>query len=65
MLEDTTLMDVGVKALNPDVNLNLHRMHYINNHEPIRTGVPEQPRESWRLQLLREWSHEQVKQVFP
>ena len=25
----------------------------------------EPPRESWRLQLLREWSHEQVEQVFP
>jgi hypothetical protein len=23
------------------------------------------PRESWRLQLLREWSQEQVEQVFP
>lgn len=25
----------------------------------------EPPRESWRLQLLREWSHDQVDQVFP
>ncbi len=25
----------------------------------------EPPRESWRLQLLREWSHDQVKTVFP
>ena len=24
----------------------------------------ESPRESWRLQLLREWSHEQVEEVF-
>ena len=28
-------------------------------------GDSEPPRESWRLQLLREWSHEQVEQVFP
>jgi hypothetical protein len=26
---------------------------------------PEPPRESWRLQLLREWSHDQVQTVFP
>lgn len=25
----------------------------------------ESPRDLWRLQLLREWSYEQVKQVFP
>ncbi|RBB32374.1 hypothetical protein DPV79_38680 [Burkholderia reimsis] len=28
--------------------------------------TPEPPRVLWRLQLLREWSHEQeAKQVFP
>jgi hypothetical protein len=25
----------------------------------------EPPRDLWRLQLLREWSHEQVHEVFP
>jgi hypothetical protein len=28
-------------------------------------GGHEPPRESWRLQLLREWSHDQVQTVFP
>ncbi len=28
-------------------------------------GRTEPPRETWRLQLLREWSHEQVEEVFP
>ncbi len=30
----------------------------------LLTGV-EPPRDLRRLQLLREWSHEQVEQVFP
>ena len=34
-------------------------------HEHTRMVDSEPPRELRRLQLLREWSHEQVRQVFP
>jgi putative transposase len=37
----------------------------VGERQPLLRPVAEPPRESWRLQLLREWSHEQVDQVFP
>jgi hypothetical protein len=36
-----------------------------NNVLDIQKPVIESPRDLRRLQLLREWSHEQVHQVFP
>ena len=35
-------------------------------HRPLRSRrVTEPPRDSWRPQLLRGWSHEQASEVFP
>ena len=31
----------------------------------LRATLDESPRVSWRLQPLREWSHEQIQQIFP
>jgi hypothetical protein len=64
MVQQQRLEPLDLESWDPVVKTRLLEMGFFDLLRSTRSGKqPESPRDWWRLQLLRRWSHEQVEQV--